>query len=943
MINFNTITAKNFLSIGNQTQAVHLDQGHLTLVLGENLDLGGNDQGARNGVGKAQPLYSKIKTPNGWTTMGNIQSGDIVSTPDGNSAKVIDTFYQGERPVYRIHFADGRSVDADENHLWAVHSHVFKNINENKILSTKEIIAHFNKYKDHKNKSTYYLYTPNFTPGNSNDIELPLDPYFLGAMIGDGSFSKSGIGFTTADQFLIDELSTRLPDNTKIVKESYSQYGYSFNCIQRTKHRELIKELKKLNLYGTLSNTKFIPDVYKNASVNQKIELIQGLVDTDGYVGKQGCLSVCTVSNQLALDLQELVWSIGGSANISIKENCGYKKDGVFIKCKTAYNVSIMYHTPKALSKLPRKQQLLPGDDYQYKNRKPRITNIEFLGNDQTKCILIDHPDHLYITDNYIVTHNTTILNALSYAIYGQAITNIKRDNLINKINGKGMLVTVTFTKDGLTYHIERGRRPNVLKFVINGHEQTPTTDEAQGDSRETQKAIEDTINISHTMFKHLIALNTYSEPFLGMRANDQRDMIEQLLGITLLSEKAEALKNQIKATKDSISSETIKINTIQASNEKIQKSINALERKKKMWDNTQNENIVALKKAIKTLEEIDIDAEIENQRALEIWNKNQTDINNIKAMLATHTSTLEKDERALKKLLKEEAALETHKCHSCGQDIHDDKHAEMVKKKKKQVKECKEGIETTENEIKLLKDGLNEIDQGACPDVFYDNLENALNHKNSWVQTEKELEYKETEANPYIEQIDDLTKNAFQEISWDNVNNLTTLKDHQDFLHKLLTNKDSFIRKRIIDQNLLFLNQRLSYYLNKIGLPHIVEFQNDLTVNITQLGQDLDFDNLSRGERNRLILSLSWAFRDVWENLYTPINVMFIDELIDSGMDASGVEASIAILKKMTRDQGKNIFLISHRDDLSSRVNQLLKVVKENGFTSFESAVEYV
>jgi DNA repair exonuclease SbcCD ATPase subunit len=181
------------------------------------------------------------------------------------------------------------------------------------------------------------------------------------------------------------------------------------------------------------------------------------------------------------------------------------------------------------------------------------------------------------------------------------------------------------------------------------------------------------------------------------------------------------------------------------------------------------------------------------------------------------------------------------------------------------------------------------------------------------------------------------------QEINWEAVNELTRVKDHQEFLLKLLTNKDSFVRKRIIDQNLAFLNQRLTYYLDKIGLPHLVEFQNDLSVIITQLGQDLDFDNLSRGERNRLILSMSWAFRDVWENLYHSINLLFIDELVDSGMDSSGVESSIAVLKRMTRERDKNVFLISHRDDLTSRVNHVLKVIKENGFTSYSNDVEIV
>ena len=166
-------------------------------------------------------------------------------------------------------------------------------------------------------------------------------------------------------------------------------------------------------------------------------------------------------------------------------------------------------------------------------------------------------------------------------------------------------------------------------------------------------------------------------------------------------------------------------------------------------------------------------------------------------------------------------------------------------------------------------------------------------------------------------------------------------LHRHQEFLYKLLTAKDSFIRTRIIEQNLTYLNQRLAFFLGKVKLPHTVVFQPDLTVRIEELGRELDFDNLSRCEINRLILSLSWAFRDVWENLYQNINLLFLDELIDSGMDTAGVESALAILKKMSRERGKNIFLISHKDELIGRVNNVLRVVKENGFTQYANDVE--
>jgi DNA repair exonuclease SbcCD ATPase subunit len=228
-------------------------------------------------------------------------------------------------------------------------------------------------------------------------------------------------------------------------------------------------------------------------------------------------------------------------------------------------------------------------------------------------------------------------------------------------------------------------------------------------------------------------------------------------------------------------------------------------------------------------------------------------------------------------------------------------------------------------------------------PATFYETEAEALGHKNNLDQLEKSLEAKAIENNPYAEQIDELKKTAIQAVDWESINSLTKLKDHQEFLYKLLTNKDSFIRKKIIDQNLTYLNKRLSYYIDKLGLPHQVIFQNDLNVEITQLGQDLDFDNLSRGERNRLILSMSFAFRDVWEGLYQSINLLFIDELVDAGMDSAGVESALAVLKKMARERNKNIYLISHKDELVGRVNNVLRVVKENGFTSYSNDTDYV
>ena len=245
-------------------------------------------------------------------------------------------------------------------------------------------------------------------------------------------------------------------------------------------------------------------------------------------------------------------------------------------------------------------------------------------------------------------------------------------------------------------------------------------------------------------------------------------------------------------------------------------------------------------------------------------------------------------------------------------------------------------------SDLTKIQHQIDEIgDLGVIPDTYYDSIDEAYNHKGTLKDLKRQLEQTESKEDPYAEQIQELTKSAIQKIDYTKANELEDLYRHQEFLYKLLTAKDSFLRTKIIEQNLTYLNQRLANYLVKVKLPHTVVFRPDLSVSIEELGRELDFDNLSRGERNRLILSMSWAFRDVWESLYQQINLMFIDEVIDTGMDASGVENSLAILKKMAREGNRSVWLVSHKDELAGRVNNVLSVVKENGFTSYNNDVE--
>ncbi len=646
-------------------------------------------------------------------------------------------------------------------------------------------------------------------------------------------------------------------------------------------------------------------------------------------------------------------------------------------------------------------------------------------------------------------TGKTTLIQGLSYVLFGSPINQIRKDNLINRTNAKGMMVTLEFSVNGVEYKIERGRRPNVLRFYVNNSLQgKEEKNEAQGENRETQLAIEHAIGMSSDMFKHIVALNTYSEPFLSMKANDQRNVIEQLLGITLLSEKADLIKEKIRLNKDAIQQEEFRNKAVEEANGRVQEQIDSLKRRQVLWQRQHDEALSRLVADYDDLSKIDIEVELQAHRDWSVYNEKKKQLDACNALIARQTAwlqkrdadvrvlqisydtksniditaelqahydlrvyeankielatlnktivgleaTLTKDKNIVTKLEGEIKTLEENKCYACGQDLHDENHASVLLGKHDLLIIAKGDLAQTQNDLEKNKNSLfvlgtaptthykteaeaikhsSELeniqsqisaklaetdpyaeqiaeqcileDIGSAPVTHYDTEAEAIEHRTIVANLENSITLKAAESDPYTEQVVDMENKALQEVTFDKINELSKFGDHLKFLIDILTSKDSFVRKKIIDQNLSYLNARLTNYLDKIGLPHNVVFKNDLSVEITELGRELDFDNLSRGERNRLILGLSFAFRDVWENLYFPINTLFIDELIDSGMDSIGVENSMAILKDMSRRRNKSIWLVSHREELAGRVPSVLKVLKENGFTTYSTSTDTV
>ena len=576
------------------------------------------------------------------------------------------------------------------------------------------------------------------------------------------------------------------------------------------------------------------------------------------------------------------------------------------------------------------------------------IRNFMSIGNVSQSINFTEHDLILVLGENMDLggdgskngTGKTTIANAISYALFGSAITNIKKDNLINATNMKNMVVTLDFELNGISYRIERGRKPNIFKFFKSGQETQPTgTDEAQGENRNTQEEIEQIIGISHDMFKHIVALNTYVEPFLSLKANDQRIIIEQLLGITKLSEKADLLRKDISISKDLIKEEEFKINAAIASNKRINDNISQLKIKSNNWIQSHNNKIVELESAINLLLELNINQEIQLHIDVKEYNDMIREYQLLHKEIIGHTNEISNINKNIQKL---EHTLSKHNadtCPRCKQLVDEETHNRLRVEDQDELDVLKDKLA----ELIVAKDAAQSLIELlpniANPDTpFYSTLSDAYNHKTSLETLGNDLVRESELVNPYLEQIEMLESNSIQSIDYSKLNELTIFRDHQDFLLKLLTNKDSFIRKKIIDQNLTFLNQRLGTYLNDMGLPHTVKFKSDLEVEISLFGKDFDFDNLSGGERTRLILSLSWTFRDVYENMNNQINLLFVDELIDGGLDTVGVESSLSILKNMTRISKRNIFLISHKEELVSRVPNILKVIKEGGFTTFNN-----
>ena len=379
------------------------------------------------GSGKAQPDEALVLTPTGFRRIADLNVGSPVLAPDGRVCAVTGVFPQGKKTIYRITFEDGRAAECCDDHLWKVWTRTSQYIPGAprhacgkrsmgwRVVALSDIRRWFGIRRAMFERTAVPLVAPFALERTPQD--LPIPPYALGALIGDGDLGNSCIKLSSPDQPVLDRVLADLPDY-EAVHIRLGTVDYRFRLRERARISPLRSKLVELGLFGRKSHEKFVPDIYKWGSVEQRLSILQGLLDTDGTTTPGAShVSFSTTSRRLALDVQEIAWSLGAIAKISNRQTYFTGSDGRKKAGRPSFLVSIVHPDSPALFSLPRQVERIRPTTLSH---RLRITSIEPVGVKPARCIAVDHPDGLYVTNDYIVTHNTTLLNAILHAVAEQ-------------------------------------------------------------------------------------------------------------------------------------------------------------------------------------------------------------------------------------------------------------------------------------------------------------------------------------------------------------------------------------------------------------------------------------------------------------------------------------------------------------------------------------------
>ncbi len=526
----------------------------------------------------------------------------------------------------------------------------------------------------------------------------------------------------------------------------------------------------------------------------------------------------------------------------------------------------------------------------------------------------------------------TSIINAICYALYDKTPSNIGKERLINSTNSSKntlMEVILNFIKDNKDEYTIRRTRGEVSSITVLKGDKDITPDSVIN----TNRFIEELIGISYDLFTRVVLFSGNAQPFLDLPVHEQRQLIEELLKITMLSSKANALKEDIKSCEKDIEISKIHIKQQEAQNKLHQKHVSECEIRLEKWELQNLKDIESINKQLNSI--LDIDMEVEEQKH-NLIKTLKDEIRKLTLEINPRVNNKSNLEIELSKLKKELIHLQNDNCPYCLQkypnaNIKRDQILSNIEEKKIQFKDVSSNIDLLEEELKIIKNNLKETEKT----IKYENFSEAIKIHSNKENLNENLLRLNNNVNPHIEAYESLLNEKEIVIDYDKLNELDKTLDHQKFLLKLLTDKNSFIRKKIISKTIPFLNKRISYYINELGLPHSVSFLSDMSCEIMEFGRELDHGNLSAGEQKRLNLSLSLAFRDVLTHLHSPINTMFCDETDGGSLSGEDIDRLIRLLKHVAWDTNVCLYAISHRPEFEGRCDFELLVQKENGFSS--------
>lgn len=571
----------------------------------------------------------------------------------------------------------------------------------------------------------------------------------------------------------------------------------------------------------------------------------------------------------------------------------------------------------------------------------------------------------------------SAIIDALCYCLYGKVIRGISNAKLINKMSTKGqMVVWVEFTKDDYAYRVERTERPGkllLLRKPIDSNEDFKAKDKrkmkfdiARGKTETTAQIIE-ILGFDINLFEYLVANSSESTEFFRLSEDKQRDVVEPLFGFTIMSTKADLLKKDRKLrNKELVEAEAATEATKQA-NTRIQNQISELQERSQTWERTKVATINELGEAIGLLDSVDAENEMAIIKEMDAL---RSQMDNLRSKMRelesekreksnTKTQHQRDAERAVKDMEAAEktiAALNEGECPTCHQhwepdpSVRDEATGKLTTAQKtgaaaltafetdeKEVEEVEGRIGNQHSEMAKVEEVLTDYDD---LDMTYTTVEQAASAGTELENIRAAMSKEIGSSNPHTESIEGLTAEAIKEVDDSEVYGLRRTIRHYDYLINLLTKRDSFLRQRIIDRWLPILNRRIAYWLEVLELPHQVMFQPDLTITIVNYHEDFDYGNLSKGQRARLRVALNFSFQDVFEYMNYPINLLAVDELLDSGICPRGAENAVTALREICRTKDKRVFLITHRDDIAARVDDVMKVILENNQSRIEHSV---